>query len=135
MQPKSGQETEVDQPAEDAATQQKSSAGKAGKPAEVLEELKELLLAYCRQEAVEPLKRLLAWLGWGMLGALFLTAGMILLALAALRALQTQTGEHLTGSLSWTPYAIVLTAVTLILIFAVKAARARRRSGSEAANK
>ena len=133
MQPESERETEVVQPS--AAAPQQPSAGKARKPAEVLEELKELLLAYFRQEALDPLKRLLAWLGWGMLGMVFLATGIILLALAALRALQTQTGEHLTGSLSWTPYLIVLAAVSLILIFAVKAARARRRTRSETANK
>ena len=134
MQPESEQKTPSAQPSAAAAPQQ-PSAGKPGKPAEVLEELKELLLAYFRQEALDPLKRLLAWLGWGMLGAVFLATGIILLALAALRALQTQTGEHLTGSLSWTPYVIVLAAMALILIFSVKAARARRRTRSETASK
>ncbi len=103
-----------------------------GKPGEVLEELRDLLLAYFRQEAVEPLKRLLAWLGWGMLGAALLCIGMVLLALAALRALQTETAEHLSGSLSWTPYAIVLAAFVLIFAFALKSARARRRRSDEA---
>ena len=100
-------------------------------PAEALAELRDVLLAYFRQEAVEPLRRLLAWLGFGLLGGVFVCTGLVLLALGGLRALQTETGEHLTGSLSWTPYAIVLAAVLVVFLFARSAARARRRGAPE----
>lgn len=100
-------------------------------PAEALAELREVVLAYFRQEAVEPLKRLLAWLGFGLLGGVFVCTGLVLLALGGLRALQTETGEHLTGSLSWTPYAIVLAAVLVVFLLARSAARARRRGAPE----
>ncbi len=100
-------------------------------PAEVLQELRDVVLAYFRQEAVDPLKRLAAWLGFGLLGGVFMSTGLVLLALAGLRALQTETGEHLTGSLSWTPYAIVLVAVVVVFLFARSAARARRRGTGE----
>ena len=99
--------------------------------AEVLTELRDVVLAYFRQEAVEPLKRLAAWLGFGLAGGVFLCAGLVLLALAGLRALQTETGDHLAGSLSWTPYAIVLAAVLVIFLLARSAARARRRGEPE----
>ena len=100
-------------------------------PAEALAELRDVVLAYFRQEAVEPLKRLLAWLGFGLLGGVFVCTGLVLLALGGLRALQTETGEHLTGSLSWTPYAIVLAAVLVVFLIARSAARARRRGAPE----
>lgn len=100
-------------------------------PAEALAGLRDVVLAYFRQEAVDPLRRLAAWLGFGLLGGVFVCAGLVLLALGGLRALQTETGEHLTGSLSWTPYAIVLAGVLVVFLFARSAARARRRGAPE----
>ena len=102
-------------------------------PAEVLQELRDVVLAYFRQEAVDPLRRLAAWLGFGLAGGVFVCTGLVLLALAGLRALQTETGDHLTGSLSWTPYAIVLAAVVVVFLLARSAARARRRGTEEVA--
>ena len=100
-------------------------------PAEVLGELRDVVVAYFRQEAVEPLRRLVAWLGFGLAGGVFLSTGLVLLALAGLRALQTETGGHLAGSLSWSPYAIVLAAVLVVFLIARAAARARRRPTAE----
>ena len=98
------------------------------KPSEVLEEVRDMLIAYFRQEALVPLRKLLAWLGWGILGAVFLGIGVVLLGLAALRALQSQTGDTFSGSLNWLPYVIVLAGIAAILLFSIKAARARRKS-------
>ena len=103
----------------------------ADNPAEVLAELRDVVLAYFRQEAVDPLKRLAAWLGFGLAGGIFLSTGLVLLALAGLRALQTETGDHLAGSLSWSPYAIVLAGVLVVFLLARSATRARRRHTSE----
>ena len=102
-------------------------------PAEALQELRDVVLAYFRQEAVDPLRRLAAWLGFGLAGGVFVCTGLVLLALAGLRALQTETGDHLTGSLSWMPYAIVLAAVVVVFLLARSAARARRRGTEEVA--
>ena len=41
---------------------------------------------------------------------------MVLLAIGALRALQTETGTAFTGSLSFLPYAIVLFGATVVLV-------------------
>ena len=114
------------EPAEESA---RSAAG--DDPAEVLGELRDVVVAYFRQEAVEPLRRLAAWLGFGLAGGVFLSTGLVLLALAGLRALQTETGDHLAGSLSWSPYAIVLAAVLVVFLIARAAARARRRPTPE----
>ena len=102
-------------------------------PGEVLAELRDVVAAYFRQEALDPLKRLLAWLGFGLAGGIFLCTGLVLLALAGLRALQTETGGHLAGSLSWSPYAIVLAGALVIFLVARSAARARRRGTEESA--
>ena len=114
---------------EPAGESARSAAG--DDPAEVLGELRDVVVAYFRQEAVEPLRRLAAWLGFGLAGGVFLSTGLVLLALAGLRALQTETGDHLAGSLSWSPYAIVLAAVLVVFLIARAAARARRRPTPE----
>ena len=105
--------------------------GASTDPAAALIELRDVVLAYFRQEAVDPLRRLVAWLGFGILGGVFVCTGLVLLALAALRALQTETGGHLAGNLSWTPYAIVLAGVLAVFLVARSAARARRRGAPE----
>lgn len=102
-------------------------------PAEVLSELRDVVVAYFRQEAIDPLRRLALWLGFGLVGGVFLCTGLVLLALAGLRALQTETGGHLAGSLSWSPYAIVLAGVLVVFLVARSAARARRRGSGESA--
>jgi len=71
---------------------------------QVVNDLWILVRDYAKQETIDPIKMLGAFLGWGLLGALALTLGIGFGALAIIRALQTQTGDHLTGSLSWVPY-------------------------------
>lgn len=92
---------------------------------EVGSELLELVKGYAKQETVEPLRSLGRYVSFGTAGALVLGVGVVLLMLAGLRALQTETGSTFTGSLSWLPYAIVL-AVALLLV-AVAAARITRK--------
>ena len=116
---------------ERAGTGESARSGAGDDPGEVLGELRDVVVAYFRQEAVEPLRRLAAWLGFGLAGGVFLSTGLVLLALAGLRALQTETGDHLAGSLSWSPYAIVLAAVLVVFLIARAAARARRRPTPE----
>jgi choline-glycine betaine transporter len=52
-------------------------------------------------------------------GALALGIGVILLMLAGLRALQTETGSTFTGNWSWLPYLIVLVVATLLVVLAI----------------
>src|SRR5579875_220943 len=59
-------------------------------------ELAGLVIAYAKQETVEPLKGLLRFVAWGTAGALLL--------LTAVRVVQTETGRHLHGDLTWVPY-------------------------------
>jgi hypothetical protein len=72
---------------------------------ELLTELFRLVVAYARQETVDPLKSLLRYVLWGVSGAVLLATGSVLLALAVVRLLETETGRHLSGSLTWVPYA------------------------------
>ncbi len=82
---------------------------------QVASELWELSLAYAKQETIDPLKGLGRFLGFGIGGAILLSVGSILLVLAGLRALQTETDTTFTGNLSFIPYLIVVAAALLLL--------------------
>ena len=78
--------------------------------AEVLEVVK----SYARQELLDPLRGVPRWLALGLLGSIGVIIGVVLLVLALLRGLQTETGAAFEGNLSWVPYAIALVAMLLL---------------------
>jgi pilus assembly protein TadC len=84
----------------------------------------ELLIAYTKQETVEPLKGIGKRIGLGMLGALVAGIGVIELILALLRGLQGV--ESFTGSLSWIPYVITFVVVVLATAIVFKIIDGRR---------
>ena len=86
---------------------------------EVATELWGLTKDYARQETVEPLKGVGRYLGYGAIGALLVAIGVLLLMLSGLRALQTETGDALDGTLSWLPYLIVLVVASALVGWAV----------------
>jgi hypothetical protein len=97
-------------------------------------ELVQLVIAYAKQETVDPVVKQAKTLGRGVAGAVLLAMGTVLLAIGFLRALQTEFGGatttrlsaippglafrgrirvftypygafgHLSGDLSWAPY-------------------------------
>ena len=86
---------------------------------ETLSELKDLTVTYAKQETVEPLKGLGRFVAAGVAGSLFLGIGLVLMALAGLRALQTETGDTFDDDFTWAPYGIVLVGAVLIIVLAV----------------
>ena len=70
----------------------------------LLSELAAMVIAYTKQETVDPLKSLLRFVAFGLLGSILIALGGGLITLAAVRAAQSETGRHLTGNLSWVPY-------------------------------
>lgn len=82
-------------------------------------ELWELVVAYLKQETVEPIKNLGRFVAFGVAGSLLLAVGLPTLVLALLRGVQAETGDHLTGNLTWVPY---LAAAGLAVVFAAMAA-------------
>ena len=86
---------------------------------QVASELWELSTAYAKQETIDPLKGLGRFLGFGVGGSVLLGIGSVLLLLAGLRALQTQTDTTFTGNLSWAPYLIVVVAGVLIIALVI----------------
>lgn len=93
----------------------------------LVSELWDLVVAYVRQETVEPLKGLGRFLAWGLAGALLVATGSVFWLLAALRALQEETGDTFTGDWSWAPYAITLAGAVMVAAVAVSRVGARRR--------
>lgn len=84
-------------------------------PAETVSDLKDLLVAYAKQETLGPLSNIKRYLARGLAGSVLVGLGLLLLALSGLRALQTQTGSTFTGNWSWAPYAIVLVGLVLAI--------------------
>ena len=80
---------------------------------ELVLELKDLCVAYIRQETVLPLKALGRYLAFGIGGSLLMGVGVLLLALGLLRLLQTETGTTFAGDWSWVPYLIVFAALVI----------------------
>jgi hypothetical protein len=70
----------------------------------LLDEFVSMVVAYAKQETLDPIKSLGRFILFGFLGALLIALGGGLLALAAIRAIQAETGRHLTGSLTWMSY-------------------------------
>ncbi len=90
-------------------------------------ELWELVVAYAKQQTVDPLGRLGRFLRFGVPGALLTGVGLVLLATAGLRALQTETGDTFDGRRSWMPYLILLIASGLVALLAARAIGANKR--------
>ena len=76
-------------------------------------ELKDLIVAYLKQETVVPIKQLGRYLAFGIAGSILMGVGVILWSLGLLRLLQTQTGTTFAGDWSWVPYLIVFAALVI----------------------
>ena len=70
------------------------------------DEAVQLVIDYVKQETLGPLKGLQRFIVYGVSGSLALAVGLVLLLIAVLRLLQTETSAFV-GNLSWLPYVIV----------------------------
>lgn len=86
-----------------------ASAGGAG-------DVVQLVLDYAKQETLEPLKGAGRFVAFGVIGAIALSAGTLLLLLGLLRLLQTETGSTFTGNWSWAPYLVTAVAATVVAV-------------------
>ncbi len=69
----------------------------------------DLVVAYVKQETLEPLRGLGRFVVFGAVGSVALATGFVLGEIGLLRVLQGETGGTFSGNLSWLPY--VLTAL------------------------
>jgi hypothetical protein len=102
---------------------------------EVLRELRDLLVAYARQETVEPLNRLKHYLGFGIPGALVMSLGLLLVSLGILRGFQHISWTS-TGFGSLLPYAamVVFQGIVIFVCYRkIRSSMAGRGVGASAA--
>ncbi len=92
----------------------------APSPKESANEVWTLVRDYAKQETVDPLKGLLGFVKWGLLGALVIGIAVIELAVALMRLLQAEAPGIFDGRLSFLPYLITLVAATLVLLWVKK---------------
>lgn len=88
---------------------------------EIISDLWQLVRDYTKQETINPLKAIGRFLGFGLAGAVLLGAGTIFAVLAILRGLQTETGQHLSGSLDWVPYVVAFVLSAVIVAVSIRA--------------
>ena len=92
------------------------------------QDLFQLVVAYAKQETLDPVKNLGRFVGYGLAGALLGSLGAVLLLLGGLRLLQTETGDAFDGRLTFVPYLAVLAVSGAIAFGAMKArSRGQRR--------
>jgi hypothetical protein len=86
---------------------------------QVLTELRDLLIAYGKQETIEPLKGLGHFVGFGLAAAIVGATGILMLTLGTMRVLQTHTGGSLGGNWNWVPYVAGLVVLGALIALAV----------------
>lgn len=96
------------------------SPASASLPTQVVE-FKDLVVAYAKQETIDPLKRLGRFLAAGIAGAVLLSIGLVLLSMSLLRALQEETGSSFAGNLTWVPYLLTVAGALVVVGLAVYA--------------
>ncbi len=75
----------------------------------------DLVKAYAQQELVGPLRHTGRFVGFGIVGALMLGLGLLLLAVGLLRMLQVEFPDAFDGWGSVLPYAIVLATIVVAM--------------------
>src|SRR5262249_29727702 len=99
----------------------------AENPQETVRELQQLVIAYAKQETLEPLKGLGKYAGWRIGAALLLGFGFAFVEIGLLRVLQEETGTALTGNWSWVPYAATIGVAVIVASIFVVLARRRQK--------
>ncbi|HSH60565.1 MAG TPA: hypothetical protein VK988_13195 [Acidimicrobiales bacterium] len=108
--------------------QPRLNASNKNKPVSTLVgELWQLFVGYLKQETIVPVKDLGRFLAKGLAGSLLLSVGLVLLMLAGLRALQSETGSALDGNWSFVPYLIIFVVAAIIAGLAVRAIASHKR--------
>ena len=112
------------QPMSESTPRGTASAAARKKPADHVNELKELVIGYAKQETVDPVKSLGRYLGFGIAGSILVGVGVCLSLLGLLRLLQSlevfdDDGLH-PGAMSLVPYAVTLIVGAIVIGVAAK---------------
>jgi hypothetical protein len=96
-------------------------------PKESATEVFGLVKDYAKQETLDPIKGLLDFAKWGLIGSLLVGIGLIELTVAVLRVTQVETDTWFDGRWSVAPYGITL-LVAGIVLYATKRAMSSKKS-------
>ncbi len=77
-------------------------------------ELWDMVVSYFKQETLDPLKAVLRFVTYGILGSVLLVFAFGFLTLGVLRLVQSETGSTFSGHLSWLPYLVALVFVLVL---------------------
>jgi hypothetical protein len=102
-------------------------------PAQQIQELRDLVVGYAKQETVDPLKSLGKFIRNGLGGAVLLGAGTICVGIALLRFLQTSPWNSIngTGNSRWVPYLVTVLFLAIVAGGAAKAAQRRPKTSAD----
>lgn len=85
-------------------------------------EIVDLVVAYARQETIEPLRGAGRWIMWGLASMILVSLGTVLVALGLLRLVQDLSSEVFDGGWSFVPYvfgtvfAVVVVGIALFQV-------------------
>lgn len=91
------------------------ASGRLGSVGDAGSDVVRLIVAYVKQETLGPLRGVVRFVAFGVVGSVALSGGTVLLLLALLRLLQDETGGTFGGDRSWLPYVVVVVAGLLVL--------------------
>jgi hypothetical protein len=83
-------------------------------------ELKDLVVAYAKQETLEPIKGLGRFIAFGVAGSILVALGLFLLTLSAIRVLQVEAPDLVDGNFTWVPYAAGIVFCAIVMALAVR---------------
>ena len=83
-------------------------------PLESAQEAQQMLVAYAKQETIDPLKDLGRYLAWGLVGSVSIFLGVLFLALGLLRGLQRLDAFD-DGIWTVFPYLITVAALAVVM--------------------
>lgn len=86
-----------------------------------------MVVAYVKQETLEPVRGLGRFLGFGLAGSMLVGVGQLLFLLGVLRLLQAETGSAFEGHLSFVPYLVVVVACGGVAAAAMSAKNPKER--------
>ena len=94
------------------------------------QDLWQLVVAYVKEGAVEPVRGVGRFLAFGLAGSALLGLGFVVVFLGLLRLLQDETGDTFQGHLKFVPYLITLAASGAVAGAALKARGRKKEDGT-----
>ncbi len=107
------------------AYRMRTTADRDRSPKESATEVWGLVRDYAKQETVDPLKGLVSFAKWGLIGSVLVGIGVIELVIVVLRLAQAEGGTVLDSRWSFVPYLITLVVATVVLLLTKRAMSAR----------